>query len=324
MFVDINKLLTYTFQNYKSKLEKSFYDIRYSSSKSIINKYLSNGVLSMTSSGKLWKSTKVSKKEFINTTNKILKYSYTISSSENKITLLEVANLFKDFHSKSYSTSVKNKYKNTLGHLSSSDFNKMVHLYELNVLPKDYKYNTNASISREEMILILDAMSYKVKTFKKFTVNSVKSTSRSISGYGEKGASIKAYVNGKQIGKTATVDSKGAYKLTIPKQKSGFKVSVKMSKSGYTTSEKTITVKKVFTSFTVNSIKKTSTNISGKGLKGSTVKAYVNGKQIGKTVIVDSKGAYKLTIPKQKSGRKVVVKISKSGYATSEKTITVK
>ena len=108
MFVDINKLLTYTFNNYKSKLEKSFYDIRYSSSKPIINKYLSNGVLSMTSSGKFGRTTKVSKKEFINTTNKILKSSYTTSSSENKITLLEIANLFKDFNSKTYSKSIKN------------------------------------------------------------------------------------------------------------------------------------------------------------------------------------------------------------------------
>ena len=99
---------------------------------------------------------------------------------------------------------------------------------------------------------------------------------------------------------------------------------VKMSKSGYVTTEKTITVQNIFTTFTVNSINKNSTNISGKGLKGSSVKAYINGKQIGKTSIVDSKGTYKLTIPKQKSGTKVVVKMSKSGYVTTEKSIKVK
>jgi len=33
MFQDINTLLTYTFNNYKNILEKSFYDIRYSSTK---------------------------------------------------------------------------------------------------------------------------------------------------------------------------------------------------------------------------------------------------------------------------------------------------
>ena len=51
MFQDINTLLTYTFNNYKNILEKSFYDIRYSSTKTIINIYLANGVLTMTSSG---------------------------------------------------------------------------------------------------------------------------------------------------------------------------------------------------------------------------------------------------------------------------------
>ena len=244
MFVDINKLLTYTFNNYKSKLEKSFYDIRYSSSKPIINKYLSNGVLSMTSSGKFGRTTKVSKKEFINTTNKILKSSYTTSSSENKITLLEVANLFKDFNSKTYSKSVKNKYKNLFGNLSSSNFNKMVHLYELNVLPKDYKYNINASISREEMILMLNKMYPKVKKFSKFTVNTIKSTSKSVSGYGEKGATIKVYVNGKKIGKTVTASSKnGYYKITIPRQKKGKKVTIKMSKPSFATKEKSVIVK---------------------------------------------------------------------------------
>ena len=34
--------------------------------------------------------------------------------------------------------------------------------------------------------------------------------------------------------------------------------------------------------FTVNSVYNPSTKISGKGTKGATVKAYVNGKQIGK------------------------------------------
>ena len=52
----------------------------------------------------------------------------------------------------------------------------------------------------------------KSNTFKVFTVNSVKTTSTSISGKGLKGAKVKAYVNGKQIGKTVTVNSSGNYK----------------------------------------------------------------------------------------------------------------
>ena len=163
-----------------------------------------------------------------------------------------------------------------------------------------------------------------LNTFATFTVNSINNKSTSISGKGLKGATVKAYVNGKQIGKTATVSSNGTYKITIPKQKANTKIVVKMSKSGYATTEKTITVLNTFATFTVNSINNKSTSISGKGLKGATVKAYVNGKQIGKTATVSSNGTYKITIPKQKANTKVVVKMSKSGYATTEKTIKVK
>ena len=39
-----------------------------------------------------------------------------------------------------------------------------------------YKYNINASISRDDMILMLNKMYPKVKKFSKFTVNTIKST----------------------------------------------------------------------------------------------------------------------------------------------------
>ena len=179
------------------------------------------------------------------------------------------------------------------------------------------KMSKSGYATTEKTITVLD-------TFATFTVNSINNKSTSISGKGLKGATVKAYVNGKQIGKTATVSSNGTYKITIPKQKANTKVVVKMSKSGYATTEKTITVLDTFATFTVNSINNKSTSISGKGLKGATVKAYVNGKQIGKTATVSSNGTYKITIPKQKANTKVVVKMSKSGYATTEKTIKVK
>ena len=165
---------------------------------------------------------------------------------------------------------------------------------------------------------------HPVKTFQTFTVNSVKSTSTYISGKGLKGAQVKAYVNNKQIGKTVIVNSSGNYKITIPKQSSGKKIVLKMGKSGYVTKEISTVVLKVFLKFTVNSVKSTSTSISGKGLKGATVKAYINGKQIGKTATVNSAGNYKITIPKQKKNKKITIQMSKSGYSTTTKTITVK
>ena len=234
------------FNNYKNILEKSFYDIRYSSTKTIINKYLANGVLTMTSSGKFSGSTQVSKKEFMTTTNKALKTSYVVNGGTAKITLLDVAKIFKDYNSKEYSQEIKNKYKNRFKNLNSTDFNNMVHLYELNILPHDYGYNANAKISRQEMVLMLNNMPQRVqslKTFSIFIVNRIRHTSTIITGKGLKNAIVKASVNGKQIGKTVTVDIYGKYKIKIPKQKKKVKIVVTISKTGYKSKSKTIIVK---------------------------------------------------------------------------------
>lgn len=159
--------------------------------------------------------------------------------------------------------------------------------------------------------------------FSTFTVNQVKSTSTSITGKGKSGATVRAYVAGKKIGQT-TVKSNGTYSMKIEKQSSGKKILVKMYKTGYTTKSKTVTVKKVFSKgLTVNSVKSTQKTITGKGSKGATVRAYVNNKQIGKTT-VKSNGTYSISIPKQSKGKSITVKISKTGYATSSKSIKVK
>ncbi|MGL6104921.1 immunoglobulin-like domain-containing protein [Romboutsia sp.] len=163
-----------------------------------------------------------------------------------------------------------------------------------------------------------------LNVFSNFTVNTLNQNSTIVSGKGLSGATIKVYAGSKQIGKTVTVNSKGEYKVSIPKQAGGKTVVVKMSKSGYATIEKSTVVLKVFKVFTVNSIKTTSTIVSVKGLYGASVKIFVDGKQIGKTGTVNSKGEYKISIPKQKKGKKVVVKMSKSQYVTAEKIVTVK
>ena len=163
-------------------------------------------------------------------------------------------------------------------------------------------------------------------TFSTFTVNSITNKSTSISGKGLKTATVKAYVNGKQVGTTAKVDSNGNYTIkNISGLKAGSKVVVKISKDGYETKQKTVTVLNTFSTFTVNSITTKSTSISGKGLKSATVKAYVDGKQIGKTATVSSSGTYKITgVKNLKKGKKIEVKISKSGYLTKSKTVTIK
>lgn len=83
-----------------------------------------------------------------------------------------------------------------------------------------------------------------LNTFRTFSVNTVKSTSNVIIGKGNKGATVKAYVGTKLISKTAKVDSKGNYKLTISRQKPGVVVTVKMTQSGYQEVKKTTRVVK--------------------------------------------------------------------------------
>lgn len=89
------------------------------------------------------------------------------------------------------------------------------------------------------------------------------------------------------------------------------------------TKEIKVTVGKVFASFTVNNISNKSTTVTGNGVSGATVKAYVGSKQIGSTATVNSSGKYSITIPVQAAKTKVTVKMSKTGYATAEKSVTV-
>ncbi|MGL5693385.1 MAG: immunoglobulin-like domain-containing protein [Peptostreptococcaceae bacterium] len=113
---------------------------------------------------------------------------------------------------------------------------------------------------------------------------------------------------------------------TVNTKKPGtYKITYKITDSKGASATKTIkvTVQKVFTEFTVNNINSKDTTIAGKGEKGATVKAYINNKQVGNTVTIDSQGNYKITIPAQKANTNVVVKMSKSGYQTIEKTIKV-
>lgn len=191
-------------------------------------------------------------------------------------------------------------------------------------IPTQEEYDSiMVKISKDRYASKLKVVDVEYKEIRTFTVNNIKTTSTTVTGKGLNGATVKAYVNGKQIGKSATVKN-GSYKITIPKQKIGTKVKVKISKTGYESRTKTVTVKKAFTSnLTINSVKKTSTYVTGKGQSGATVRAYVNGKQIGKSATVKN-GKYSIRIPKQSKGKKITVKMTKTNYITVSKTTTVK
>ena len=158
--------------------------------------------------------------------------------------------------------------------------------------------------------------------FGMFTASTPNIKSTMISGRGMAGADIKAYVDGKQIGSSATVDSNGNYKLTFPTQKAGSTIVVKMSHSGYKTISQEVNVLDLFNKFTASTPTTESTTISGVGTSGATVRAYVDGKQIA-AAKVDSKGSYKLTIPKQKAGKVIQVKMTKMGFKSVTQEVTV-
>lgn len=113
-----------------------------------------------------------------------------------------------------------------------------------------------------ENVTVIEAATKK--TFKTFTVNSVYSTSTKITGKGTKGATVKAYVSGKQIGK-ATVSSSGTYSIKISKRTKNTKITVKISKSGYTTKSKTITVKSKSSSSSSNTSSSSSKYVYANG-----------------------------------------------------------
>lgn len=191
-------------------------------------------------------------------------------------------------------------------------------------IPKQEEYSQMLiKIEKEGYGSKMSTVYVEYAKFSTFTVNQVKSTSTKITGKGKSGATVRAFVDGKKIGEDK-VKSDGTYSMEIPKQSSGKKILVKMYKTGYITKSKTVTVKKVFSkSLSVNSIKSTQKTITGKGSKGATVKAYVNNKEIGKAT-VKSNGTYSISIPKQSKGKVIKVEMSKSGYSTSSKNVTVK
>lgn len=163
-----------------------------------------------------------------------------------------------------------------------------------------------------------------LKQIKTFTVNRIKPKDKLVTGKGMSGAIVRVYSNNKEIGK-ATVDKNGKYSVKIPTQKLYSKINVKISKSGYYTQGKTTTVLKVFSKkLTANSIKSTSTKISGKGEPGATIRVYVNEKQIGKSVRVSKNSTYSINIPKQKKNTKITIKMSKTATASVDKDRVVK
>ncbi|MGG0396737.1 Ig-like domain-containing protein, partial [Bacillus toyonensis] len=152
-------------------------------------------------------------------------------------------------------------------------------------------------------------------------VNKVTDQDTKVTGTGEKGATVKVTVDGKEIG-TGKVDDQGNYSVDIPKQPGGKEVVVTVTDTAGNTSQpgKTKVEEKDVTAPEapkVNKVTDQDTKVTGTGEKGATVKVTVDGKEIG-IGKVDNQGNYSVDIPKQPGGKEVVVTLIDTAGNTSE------
>ena len=154
------------------------------------------------------------------------------------------------------------------------------------------------------------------------TLLTLTNRSTRVTGKAEKGATVYITYNGRTYTTKATTAVTYSYSLKITK--AGATVSVRAKDAaGNLSSTFSLKVLNTFATFTINTVKATATTISGKGNKGATVQAFVGTKAISKPVKVDSKGNYKLTIPRQKMGVTVIVKMTQGGYQEVKKSSRV-
>lgn len=193
--------------------------------------------------------------------------------------------------------------------------------------------NVNLKLKKGEYMIMVTATkgNYTIspkttktlKTMSPFTVKKLLPGATSLSGTGVAGAKVTVTTEDYKT-YTTTVNSNNTYKVTIPKQEDGSTLLVKIEKEGYGTKLSVPYVEYAnFSTFTVNQVKSTATTITGKGKSDATVRAFVNGKKIGEST-VKSDGTYSITIPKQSSGKEILVKMYKTGYNTKSKTVKVK
>lgn len=146
-------------------------------------------------------------------------------------------------------------------------------------------------------------------------VNKVTNKATVVSGKTEKYATVSVKIGTKTYSKKADVN--GDYKVTIPVQNTGTSLNVTAKDSaGAVSATRTVNVERVAPDVpVVNAVKTTSTSVTGKAEKKSTVTAKIGSKSY--SAKVDAYGNFKITIPKQKKGTviKVTAKDSKGNVS---------
>lgn len=138
------------------------------------------------------------------------------------------------------------------------------------------------------------------------TVNKVTNKATVVSGKTEKYATVSVKIGTKTYSQKA--DAGGNYKVSIPLQNAGTSLNVTAKdNTGAVSAARTVKVERVAPDVpVVNAVKSTSTSVTGKAEKKSTVTAKIGTKSY--SAKVDSSGDFKITIPKQKKG--IVIKVT--------------
>lgn len=154
------------------------------------------------------------------------------------------------------------------------------------------------------------------------TISTLTNKSTKVTGKAEKGSTVSITYNGRTY--TTKASTAGTYSYSLKTTKAGATVTVRAKDAaGNLSTAASSKVLNTFATFTVNTVKSSATSVTGKGNRAATVQAFVGTKAISKTAKVDSKGNYKLTIPRQKAGVTVTVKMTQTGYQELKKTTKV-
>ncbi|WP_393959596.1 Ig-like domain-containing protein [Priestia megaterium] len=157
------------------------------------------------------------------------------------------------------------------------------------------------------------------------TVNTLTEKSTAVTGTGEKNASIYIKVGGKIIA-SGKIDGNGKFSVKIPAQKAGTEVTaVLQNKVGYSP-YKIVKVQDTTPPVppAVNAVTSLSTSISGK-TEANAVITIKSGTKLIASGKADSKGQFKVNIPKQKAGVKLAVTAKDAaGNISSAVNINVK
>lgn len=175
--------------------------------------------------------------------------------------------------------------------------------------------------SRDVIITVVDKTAPSLSK-----VNSVSDSATSVTGTTEGKATVTVKAGTKVLGK-ATADTKGAFQVKIAKQKAGTKLTV-YAEDGVKNKSRVVTVtvadKTAPATPTANTVTTKSISISGKAEKSATVYVYKGSSKLGRSV-VDKKGAYKITIKKQKKNTVLTLYAQdKAGNKSEKREIKVK